>query len=552
MVDKILSSERVFEKYWPKDVPKEVKISNKTLVDFLEDSAKTYPDNIVTWFMGFELTYKQLLDIVYRVATKLTELGVKKGDCVAIHFTNNPSFVVNYYGVLKIGAVVTSISPLFKSLEIKRQLNDSGAIVYLGWEGFNQLTDPIIKDTKVKHKFYSNLSPFLSPDPMAPPEFPAGGEPTWEDLIRATKPNPPKVKITTNDLAMLQYTGGTTGTPKGAMITHGSIAANVVQAGAWFSEKVPGKEVLLAALPFYHIYMCFMMNIAIQNGFKLACVFNPREPHEIIEVIEATKVTLFPGVAAIYNNLNNYEGIKEHDLRCIKYCLSSAGPLPDEIRKKFEELTGSKLRNAYGLTEMSPAVCANPFIGKFKGHSIGMPFPNTEVRIVDSNGKTLPINEVGELVCRGPQMMKGYWKREEETKAQIKDGWLWTGDLALMDEDGFFVIKDRLKDLIKYKGHSVYPAEIEDLLMNNPAILECGVIGIIDSEKKENIKAFVALKEEYKGKVKEQDIINWSKDNMGFDKYPRFVEFIDEIPKTVVGKVLRRELKELEEQKKKK
>lgn len=544
-----MSDQKIYYKHWPKSVPKEVNIPNKTLVDFFEDSVKTYPNNVVTYFMGFELTYTQLRDIVSRVATKLTELGIKKGDCVAIHFTNNPAFVAYYYGILKIGAIVTTISPLFKSLEIKRQLNDSEAKVYIGWEGFNSIVNPIIDQTGVKHKFFSNLGPYLSPDPMAKPEYPTSGEPTFEDILRETKPNPPDVKLTQDDIAMLQYTGGTTGYPKGAILTHGSIVANVFQGEAWFPEKELGKEVLLAALPFYHIYMGFMMNIAIHCGWKLACVFNPRESHEVLEVIEGARVTFFPGVAALYNNLNNYEGIEKHDLSYIKYCVSSAGPLPDEIGKRFEELTGAKLRNAYGLTEMSPLVTANPFEGIFKNDTIGMPVPNTDIKICDPEGNTLGINEVGELVVRGPQMMKGYYKREKETNDTIKDGWLWTGDLALMDEDGYFVIKDRLKNLIKYKGHSVYPAEVEDLLYHNEVIEECGVIGIIDDDGNENIKAYVVLKEEFKGKISEQDIIDWAKENMGFDKYPRYVEFIEELPKTIVGKVLHRELREIEKQK---
>ena len=545
-----MSDQKIYLKHWPEGVPQEVEIPDKSLIGLFEDSAQKFPDNTLTYFMGFELSYSKIRDIVNRIATKLTELGIKKGDCVAIHFTNNPAFVTAYYGVLKIGAVVTSISPLFKSLEVKRQLNDSEAKIYIGWEGFNGIVDPIIGETGVEHKFYSNLAPYLSPDPMAPPQFEMGGEPTWEDLVRDTKPNPPDVIIERDDLAMLQYTGGTTGFPKGAMLTHGSIVANVIQASAWMPDKELGKEVLLAALPFYHIYMCFMMNIGVNMGAKLTCVFNPREAHELIEAIEATKVTIFPGVAALYNNLNNYEGIEKHDLSSVKYCLSSAGALPLEVLNTFESLTGAKLREAYGLTEMSPAVTANPFEGKFKVGTIGMPFPNTDVKICDKEGNTLGIGEVGEIVVRGPQMMKGYFKREEATNNTIKDGWLWTGDLGLMDEDGYFVIKGREKNLIKYKGHSVYPIEVEDLLYNNDAIKECGVIGVIDDEGKENIKAYVVLHDEYKGKVTEQDIIDWSKENMGFDKYPRFVEFIDEeIPKSVIGKVLHRELRELEEKK---
>ncbi len=543
--------QKIYYKKWPKGVPKEIEIPKKTLIDFLEDSVKTYPQNIVTYFMGFELTYAQLLDIVYRTATKLHELGLKKGDYIAIHFTNNPAFIAYYYGILKIGGVVTAISPLFKGLEIQRQLNDSDAKAYIGWEGFSGIVDPIIEKTGVIHKFYSGLAPYLSPDPMAPPQFPTEGPPTFEDLIRETKPNPPNVEISTDDLAMLQYTGGTTGYPKGAMLTHGSIVANVFQAEAWFVDKEPGKEVFLAALPFYHIYMGFMMNLGIHLGAKIACVFNPREAHEVIEVIETTKATIIPGVAALFNNLNNHEGIENHDLSSVKYALSSAGPLPNDIKVKFEKLTGASLREAYGLTEMSPAVTANPFDENNKPGTIGMPFPNTECKICDPQGNTLGINEVGELVVRGPQMMKGYYKREEETKNTIRDGWLWTGDLALMDEEGYFVIKERLKNLIKYKGHSVYPTEVEDLLFYNEKIKDCAVIGIIDDEGKENIKAYVVLKEEYKKNTTEQEIIDWARDNMSYDKYPRFVEFIDEIPKTIVGKVLHRELREMEEKKKK-
>ncbi|MFX0057509.1 MAG: AMP-binding protein [Candidatus Heimdallarchaeota archaeon] len=547
-----MSDQKRYYKNWPEGVPKEVEIPNISLVDSLESSVKKYPNNVATDFMGFELTYSKLLNIVYRAATKLHELGIRKGDCIAIQYTNNPAFIAYFYATLKLGGVVTSISPLFKSLEIKRQLNDSEAKIYLGWEGFSGMVDPIIEETGVKHKFYTNLSPFLSPDPMAPPQFEMGGEPTFEDIIRETEANPPEVKVDTNDLAMLQYTGGTTGFPKGAMLTHRNIISNCVQVDAWFVGTQEGNEVLLGALPFYHIYLVTGMNIAIYKGWKIACVFNPREAHEVVEVIERTKASIFPGIAALFNNLNNYEHIKEHDLSSIKYCLSGAAPLPEDVRIKFEEISGAKVREAYGLTEMSPATTANPFVGKTKPGTVGIPFPSTEVKICNPDGSVLDIGEVGELVVRGPQMMIGYYKREGETKNTIKEGWLWTGDLAVMDEDGYISIKARQKNLIKYKGHSVYPAEVEDLLYNYEAIQECGIIGILDNEGEENIKAFITLKNEYKGKVTEQDIIDWAKKNMGFEKYPRFVEFIDEVPKTTVGKVYHLELRKLEEEKKKK
>ena len=547
-----MSDQKLYYKHWPEGVPKEVEIPDISLVDSLENTVKKFPDKVATYFMGFELTYKKLLDIVYKAATKLSQIGIKKGDTVAIQYTNNPAFICNFYAILKIGGIVTTLSPLFKSLEIKRQLNDSDAKVYIGWEGFSGMVDPIVDETGVKHKFYTNLAPYLSPDPMAPPEFQMGGEPTWEDIVRETTSNPPEVQISPNDLAMLQYTGGTTGFPKAAMLTHRNIIANCYQLNAWFTGTEPGNEVMLAALPFYHIYLVTGMNIAINNGWKIACVFNPREAHEVVEVIEATKATIFPGIAALFNNLNNYEHIKEHDLSSIKNCLSGAAPLPEDVRIKFEEVSGAKVREVYGLTEMSPGTTGNPFVGLVKPGTIGMPFPSTEAKICDPNGKILGLNEVGELVVKGPQMMKGYYKRDEETKNTIRNGWLWTGDLASMDEDGYITIRSRAKDLIKYKGHSVYPAEVEDLLYNNKAIAECGVIGIIDDEGNENIKAYIALKEEFKNKMTEHDIIEWAKANMGFEKYPRFVEFIDEIPKTTVGKVYHLELREIEKAKKNK
>jgi long-chain acyl-CoA synthetase len=546
-----MSDQKIFYKHWPEGVPKEISIPEITLIDSLENSTRKYPNNPVTYFMGFELSYSQLLDIVYRTATKLSELGIKKGDTVAIHYTNNPAFIAYFYGILKVGGIVTSISPLFKSLEIKRQLNDSEAKIYLGWEGFSGIVDPIIKETGVKHSFYTNLAPYLSPDPMAPPEFEMGGPPTFEDILRTTKPNPPIVKINPEDIAMLQYTGGTTGFPKGAMLTHRNIVANCVQIDSWFVGTEEGNEVVLGALPFYHIYLVTGMNIGVYKGWKMACVFNPREAHEVVEVIESTKATIFPGIATLFNNLNNYEHIKNHDLSSIKYCLSGAAPLPDDVRLKFEEISGAKVREVYGLTEMSPGATGNPFNGLVKPGTVGIPFPSTEVKICDPEGNVLGIDEVGELVLKGPQMMKGYFKREEETRNTIRDGWLWTGDLAIMDEDGYISIRDRQKNLIKYKGHSVYPAEVEDLLYNNEAIKECGVIGILDEDGNENIKAYIALKDDFKGKVSEQDIIDWAKKNMGFEKYPRIVEFIDEVPKTTVGKVFHLELKKLEEEKNK-
>ncbi len=367
-------------------------------------------------------------------------------------------------------------------------------------------------------------------------------------MIRTTPPDPPAVKIDpAEDLAVLQYTGGTTGLPKGGMLTHRNMVANVEQIIAIFPAYEPGKEVMLTALPLYHIYAqnC-LMNVSVRMGANQILVANPREAEELIEAIEQHNVTIFPGVAAMFNNINNHPGVEHAKLSSIKFCTSGAGPLPKEIQDKFEKLTGAKLREGFGLTEASPLTHINPIAGRFKNGTVGLPVPSTDMKIVDieTGEKFLGVNEVGELCVKGPQVFKGYYKRPEETARTIRDGWLYTGDAALVDEEGYTVIKERLKNMLKYKGHSVYPAEIEALLFENEAVLECAVIGIPDPEAGENIKAFVVLKPEFKGKVSEKDIMDWAKANMSGYKWPRIVEFIDEIPKSRIGKTLHRILRE--------
>ncbi|MHA1684233.1 MAG: long-chain-fatty-acid--CoA ligase [Promethearchaeota archaeon] len=541
---------KLYYKYWPEDVPKTIDIPEKPLDSFLREAAAEFPDAVATTYFGVPLTYKKLDEIADRVATVLYNLGIKKGDTVALHFTNVPPFIASYYGALRAGARLTLLSPLFKKLEIKYQLIDSDAKVLICWEGFDQLVEPVISETKVEHVIHSNLGAWFMADPTEKGE-PISTDPDvvyLEDLIQATVAEPPHVEIDPmEDIACLQYTGGTTGLPKGAMLTHNNIYSNVMMMRAIFSEAEPSKEVILVALPLYHIYAQVVgMHFGVSLAANLVLITNPRETGELIEAIEDNAVTVFPGVAALFNNINIFPGIEEKDMSSIKYCTSGAGPLPLEIQETFEKLTGAKLREAYGLTEASPMTHANPFLGRFKNGTVGLPAPNTDMKIVDieTGRNSLGPNEVGELCVKGPQVMKGYYKKEEETRNTIRDGWLYTGDAATIDEEGYTTIKERLKNMLKYKGHSVYPAEVESLLYEHEAILECAVIGIPDPEVGENIKAFITLKEDFKGKVSGDDIINWSKENMGYDKYPRIVEFLDEIPKSRIGKVLHRLLRE--------
>lgn len=538
-------------KHWPPGVPKAIDPVPIPLDQILRDAARAFPDAIATTYYDAQLTYAKLDEIADRIATGLVKLGLKKGDTVALHFTNVPPCIASYFGVLRAGGIVTLISPLFKSLEIKYQLKDSDARFLVVWEGFDGLYDydGLPKETGVTTIIHSSLGNWFLPDPVAADAMSADGKVLYlEDMIRTSPPAPPRVSINPlEDLAVLQYTGGTTGLPKGGMLTHFNIVVNIHQVKAIFPECEPGKEVMMTALPLYHIYaQCACMNFGILIAANSVLVANPREATELLEAIEKHKITIFPGVAAMFNLLNNHEGIEHADLKSIKYCTSGAGPLPKEVQDKFEKLTGAKLREGYGLTEASPFVSVNPLRGRFKNGTVGLPLPSTDIKIVDveTGTKVLGITEIGELCVQGPQVFKGYYKKPEETRKTIRDGWLYTGDAALIDDEGYIVIKERLKNMLKYKGHSVYPTEVEALLYENPAVLECAVIGIPDKEVGENIKAFIVLKPEFQGKVTVSDIIDWAKKNMAQYKAPRIVEFIDEIPKSRIGKTLHRVLRE--------
>jgi len=544
-----MSFEKVFLKLWPKDVSRTIQIPKETVDQMLRNSAKRFPESVAITYFDAHLTYKKVDELVDRVATALFNIGLKKGETVALHFTNVPACIVCYYAVIRAGGKVTLLSPLFKKLEITYQLRDSEAKIFIMWDAFDQITEGAIPDT-VKTVIQSSLTPWFSNEPEKEELLSPDGKVLYlEDLIHNTEPNPPKIKADLESTVNLQYTGGTTGLPKGAMLTHQSLVANAYQCKAWFPDAVEGKEVILTALPLYHIYaQTVCMNLGILRGANLVMVSNPRDTDELLETIEHNKVTIFPGVSALYNNLNNYPGIEKHNLSTIKFCLCGAGALPYEVQDKFEKLTGAVLREGYGLTEASPVTHAVPLskYGKPKAGTVGFPFPNTDCKIVDleTGKKLLGIGEEGEICVKGPQLMKGYYKRPEESAACLRNGWLYTGDVGVVDEEGYLVIKSRIKNLIKYKGHSVFPSEIEAYMYEHPAVLDCAVIGIPDLEVGENLKAYVVLKDEYKGKVTEQEIIDWMKERVASYKYPRIIEFIQEMPKSAVGKVLHRLLRE--------
>jgi long-chain acyl-CoA synthetase len=552
----------ILSKPWTKNydegVPSEINIPEKPLYSSIDEAANTYPEKTAIIFFDKKITYKQLKEMIDRFAHALQEHGVKKGDVVAIMLPNTPQFVISYYAILKIGGIVTPLNPLYKSAEIKRQLLDSGAETIILLDLLYPEFEIIKNEVKMKNIIVTSIKDFLPPllKMLYPLKYKTPKikyEPNMHKFMDLLKYSPEYKPVNINpkeDPAALMYTGGTTGIPKGAMLTHYNLLSNAVQIKYWFKPRIE-PMVVLSVLPFFHIYgQTAAMNYVFVHMATM--VILPRfDVKDMFKSINKYRVTVFHGVPTLYIQIINSPLVKKYKLNTIEACISGAAPLPIEVQKKFEELTGGKLREGYGLTETSPVTHVNPILGKFKVGSIGLPVPNTLAAIADpDNNVLLPPDSIGELVISGPQVMKGYYNMpEENAKAFFELGgfrWFRTGDIAKMDEEGYFYIVERKKDLIKYKGYSVYPREVEEVLYKHPAVKEAAVIGVPDPEVGEQIKAFVVLKDEFKGKVKEEEIIEFVKTQIAPYKYPRIVEFRDSLPKSAVGKILRKVLRDEE------
>ncbi|MEM2144328.1 MAG: long-chain fatty acid--CoA ligase [Candidatus Jordarchaeaceae archaeon] len=550
---------KIWLKKYPADYPKEVKIpKDKAIPDLAEEAVQKWGESVNLIFYGREFKRKEMYDLTQRLATAFQKkLGIKKGDKVAIYLPNCPQFAISYMAGLSAGATMTCISPLFVPREIAYQIKDSGAQTLVTMDGFWKKVEEAMKEVKPKNIILTNI---FGQTPNVP-EDPGKGIYHMTNLIKDHAPDVKKVKIDPmKDVAVIQYTGGTTGLPKGALLTHYNLVANahqVIPLTETLKKRFKEDRVRsISVLPWYHIYGQTCEIVAGNLIDTTAVLFAQFDPGAILDAIQKYKPWMFLGVSAMLIALMNHPKAHDTDFSCLKYMNMGAAPTPDEVAKQWKKISGNPLSEGYGLTEASPVTHTRPaeIFGEKLG-SIGPPIPNTLAGIVDpETNKFLPIGEMGELVVSGPQVMLGYWNRPEETKKVFFEAggykWLKTGDLAKMDEDGYFYIVDRTKDIIKYKGHSVYPREIEEVLFEHPAVLEAAVIGIPDPEAGENIKAFVVLKPDYKGKVKEEEIQNWLKDRVAAYKYPRYVEFIDALPKTIVGKVLRRVLREKETGKK--
>ena len=555
-------SEKPWQRFYPEWVPKSIDYPEVPLDHLLRESARKHPDAVAIIFEGRKVKYKELDEAVDRLATALQDLGVKKGDKVAIFLPNCPQFVIAYYAILRAGGVVTAVNPLYTERELEYQLNNAEAIgiftLDLLYEKVAHVRDKTglkfvivtsIKDYLPKVK--AVLGTLLKKVPTARVE-PAPGVYFFTDLLKRHPPEPKPVQIDPKeDLACLQYTGGTTGVPKGAMLTHHNLVSNAVAASYWLNAE-EAREVHVGVLPLFHIYgMTTVMNSPIYKAG--ATILIPRfDAKKVLEAIHKYRATVFCGVPTLYAMLLDYPELGKYDLTSIKFCISGAAPLPPEIQKRFMEITGGVLVEGYGLTEASPVTHANPLdrtMRTVKIGSIGVPWPDTDAKIVDleTGEKELPPGEVGELVVRGPQVMKGYWKMPEETAQALRNGWLYTGDIAKMDEDGYFYIVDRKKDLIKYKGYSVYPRELEDVLYEHPAVKLCAVVGKPDPVAGEIPKAFVVLKEG--ATATPEELMEFVNKRVAPYKRIREVEIRSELPLSAAGKVLRRVLREEERKK---
>ncbi len=553
-----LVNQRPWLKHYDAGVPFTLAYPSQPLFRFLEISARRYPKHRALVFYDRALSYRELDQIVNRFANALLALGVKKGDRVALLLPNSPQMVIAYYGALKAGAVVVSMNPLFNADELLHQLSDSGAETIVALSIYSELIQSVRANTQLKRVVLTNISEYFSP--LRRVLFSAQRERfqehrldlknerdtfAFQQLLARASHDSPNVEVVPDDLALIQYSSGTVDQPKGVMLTHANLVANTVQLRHWLADAEEGREVILAVLPFSHSYgmtACMNLGIAIAATLILLPTFSTRE---VLETIARYHPTLFSAVPTMYVAINNYPGVRRFGLKSIRACVSGAAPLPLEVQEAFQKLTRGKLVEGYGLTEASPATHANPVYGDCQTGTIGLPLPDTDAKIVDLHtGEDLPPDAIGELAVRGPQVMRGYWNHPEETAQWLRDGWLFTGDVARMDEDGYFQIIDRKKDMILAGAYNVYPRDVEEVLYENPKVLEAAVTGTPVGNGAQAVKAYVVLK---KGEMAtSEEFIEFARQRLAEYAVPKRVEFREQLPKTFVGKVFKRKLVEEE------
>jgi long-chain acyl-CoA synthetase len=548
--------ERPWHKFYAKGIPPHLEYERTPMAQALARTARELPDKTALIFVDSKITYRQLDDMANRFANALIDMGVKPGDKVAMLMPNMPQIVAAVYGAWRAGAVVVMNNPLYTDVELEYQFNNSESTYLVAMDLICPRMIALRPKTKIKNLVVAHirdhlrfpkkqLLPILAKDKHRNiPPTPNVHE--WMELLKKYPATDPKVPIDFDGLACLQYTGGTTGVSKGVMLTHANLSKNVQQIVAWFPGFNKGEISHLGVLPIFHSFgLTCCMNICVWMGWTDVLIPRP-EPQVILEAIQKYKINFFPAVPTMYVGVLNHPEASKFNLTSIKGCFSGAAPLPVEVIKDFEAKTGSQICEGYGLSETSPVATTNPYGGKTKVGSIGLPMSDTDIRIVDlvDGTKDLPLGEAGEILIKGPQVTNGYYKMPEETANTIKDGWLYTGDIGKMDQEGYFYIVDRKKDMVIAGGYNIYPREIDEVLFEHPKILEACAVGIPDPYRGETIKAFVVLKpgETLTG----EEVIKHCAEKLAKYKVPKTVEFMNALPKSGVGKILRKELRAME------
>lgn len=563
MYASVPSTELAWEDHYPSHISWDHPLTPKPLYSFLDESVRNFPNRPAVDFLGRKFTYAEIGDLVDRAAEGFRQLGVRQGVRVGICLPNCPYQVVSFYAILKAGGVVVNFNPLYTPRELAAQARDSGVetMVTIDVEAVYPKVRELLHDATLKRAVVVRMQDCLSsfkgmlfstfkrkeisriPDDMQHVPF--------SQLISYGKLKHPEPIVPEQDLAVLQYTGGTTGLPKGAMLTHANLTTNTQQIMSWMPDLSMGDEKILGVLPFFHIFaLSGVLNLGIAIGAEI--ILLPRfELDQVLKTLHKKRPTIFPGVPTVYTAINNASDVKKYDFSSIGFCISGGAPLPMEVKRQFEQLTGCVLVEGYGLTEASPVVTCNPLNNRSgdKAGAIGLPLPGTRVEMRSLEDPTQPVRlgEKGELCARGPQVMRGYWERPEENERVFVDGWLRTADVGYMDEDGYIFLVDRIKDMILCGGFNVYPRVIEEAIYLHPAVAQVAVIGVPDSYRGESPKAFIKLREG--ASLTEKDLTDFLADKISRIEMPRFFEFRSELPVTMIGKLSKKALQEEEEAK---
>ncbi|MDP1417303.1 long-chain-fatty-acid--CoA ligase [Peribacillus simplex] len=556
-------SNKPWQAIYPEQIPAVLSYEDKPLYSFLKESAEEFPDKVSIHFQGKELTFREVHESALKFAAYLKSIGLQKGERVAVMLPNCPQGVISFFGILMAGGVVVQTNPTYTERELEYQMKDSGAKIILAMDILFPRVTAVASRTDIEHIIVTAIKEYLPfPKNLIYPFIQKkqygivinveheGNHHLFSEIMKRKITEEVTVPVDVdNDLALLQYTGGTTGFPKGVMLTHKNLLANTKMCNAWLYKNKRGEERILAILPFFHVYgMTTVLVLSVMEGNTM--IIMPKfDVEATLKTIQKQKPTMFPGAPTMYIGLLNHPDIAKYDLSSINACISGSASLPLEVQEQFEKITGGKLVEGYGLSETSPVTHAN-FIWdqpRVKG-SVGLPWPDTDSVILSlETFEELPPNEIGEIAIKGPQVMQGYWNRPDETEKTFKNGWLLTGDLGYMDERGFFYVVERKKDTIIAGGFNIYPREVEEVLYEHEAIQEVVVAGIPDPYRGETVKAYVVLKKN--ARATEEELDEFARKNLASYKVPRSYEFRDELPKTTIGKILRRVLIE-EEQKK--